>query len=52
MLYWPERDTALRGTLNQSAAPVGFSHLTPVAAIVPAVMCELRQRPTSPVNGA
>jgi CubicO group peptidase (beta-lactamase class C family) len=41
MLYWPERDATICGTLNQSAAPGAFSRLRPVAAIVPAAMREL-----------
>ena len=41
MLYWPERDATICGTLNQSAAPGAFSQLRPVAAIVPAAMREL-----------
>jgi D-alanyl-D-alanine carboxypeptidase len=42
MLYWPERDTVLCGTLNQSAARGAFSRLRPVAALVPAVLQDLR----------
>jgi CubicO group peptidase (beta-lactamase class C family) len=49
MLYWPERDATICGTLNQSAAPGAFSQLRPVAALVPAAMHELRQH--SPENG-
>jgi D-alanyl-D-alanine carboxypeptidase len=49
MLYWPERDATICGTLNQSAAPGAFSQLRPLAAIVPAAMRELRQH--SPENG-
>jgi hypothetical protein len=41
MLYWPERDATICGTLNQSAAPGVFSQLRPVAALVPAAMREL-----------
>jgi D-alanyl-D-alanine carboxypeptidase len=41
MLYWPERDATICGTLNQSAAPGAFSRLRPVAAIVPAAMHDL-----------
>jgi len=56
MLYWPERDATICGTLNQSAAPGAFSQLRPVAAIVPAAMRALNegQRPPlheTPVNG-
>jgi len=42
MLYWPERDALLCGTLNQSAAKGAFSRLRPVAALVPAVLLDLR----------
>ena len=42
MLYWPERDAVLCGTLNQSAAKGAFSRLRPVAALVPAVLQVLR----------
>lgn len=38
MLYWPERDAAICGTLNQSAAKGVFSELRPVSALVPEVM--------------
>ena len=41
MLYWPERDATICGTLNQAAAPGACSRLRPVAAIVPAAMREL-----------
>jgi CubicO group peptidase (beta-lactamase class C family) len=41
MLYWPERDATICGTLNQSAAKGALSKLRPVAAVVPAVMREL-----------
>ena len=44
MLYWPERDATICGTLNQSAAEGAFSELRPVAAIVPAVLRELDAR--------
>jgi hypothetical protein len=42
MLYWPERDAVLCGTLNQSAARGVFSRLRPVAALVPTVLQDLR----------
>jgi D-alanyl-D-alanine carboxypeptidase len=42
MLYWPELDAVICGTLNQSAAKGAFSRLRPVAALVPAVLQELR----------
>jgi CubicO group peptidase (beta-lactamase class C family) len=42
MLYWPECRAVLCGTLNQSAAKGAFSQLRPVAAIVPAVLQDLR----------
>jgi hypothetical protein len=42
MLYWPERDAVICGTLNQSAAHGAFSRLRPVAALVPAVLRDLR----------
>ena len=45
MLYWPERDATICGTLNRSAAPGAFSRLRPVAAIVPAAMRELNAAP-------
>jgi len=45
ILYWPERDATICGTLNQSAAPGAFSRLRPVAAIVPAAMRELITAP-------
>ena len=51
MLYWPERDATICGTLNQSAAPGAFSQLRPLAAIVPAAMRELRQHLKPPENG-
>lgn len=43
MLYWPERDTTICGTLNQSAARGAFSKLRPVAALVAAVIQALDQ---------
>ena len=43
MLYWPERDATICGTLNQSAAKGVFSTLRPLAAIVPAIVCELQK---------
>ena len=43
MLYWPQRDAAICGTLNQSAARGVFSTLRPVSAVVPAVMSELQK---------
>jgi D-alanyl-D-alanine carboxypeptidase len=42
MLYWPEEDALVCGTLNQSAAKGVFSKLRPVAALVPAVLQDLR----------
>ena len=42
MLYWPERDAVLCGTLNQSAAKGAFSGRRPVAALVPDLLCNLR----------
>ena len=42
MLYWPEGDAVICGTLNQSAAAGAFSRLRPVAALVPAVLRDLR----------
>jgi D-alanyl-D-alanine carboxypeptidase len=42
MLYWPERDAVICGTLNQSAAQGTFSRLRPVAALVPAILRDLR----------
>jgi CubicO group peptidase (beta-lactamase class C family) len=42
MLYWPEGDAVICGTLNQSAAQGAFSRLRPVAARVPAVLRDLR----------
>jgi D-alanyl-D-alanine carboxypeptidase len=41
MLYWPERDAVICGTLNQSAAKGTFSRLRPVTALVPAVLRDL-----------
>jgi hypothetical protein len=45
MLYWPERQSTICGTLNQAAAKGVFSGLRPVAAIVPAVLRELQSSP-------
>jgi CubicO group peptidase (beta-lactamase class C family) len=42
MLYWPEGDAVISGTLNQSAAEGALSRLRPVAALVPAVLRALR----------
>jgi CubicO group peptidase (beta-lactamase class C family) len=42
MLYSPELDAVICGTLNQSAATGAFSRLRPVAALVPAVLRDLR----------
>jgi D-alanyl-D-alanine carboxypeptidase len=44
MLYWPECAAVLCGTLNQSAAKGAFSQLRPIAALVPAVLQDLRAR--------
>lgn len=44
MLYWPEREATICGTLNQSAAEGAFSELRPVAAVVAAVVRGLRER--------
>ncbi len=38
MLYWPQGDTTICGTLNQATAQGTFSHLRPVAALVLAVL--------------
>lgn len=51
MLYWPERDATICGTLNQSAAKGVFSTLRPLAAIVPAIMRELHGLPASSKPG-
>jgi CubicO group peptidase (beta-lactamase class C family) len=42
MLYWPAGDAVISGTLNQSAAEGACSRLRPVAALVPAVLRDLR----------
>ena len=42
MLYFPELDAVICGTLNQSAAMGVFSRLRPVAALVPVVLRDLR----------
>ena len=42
MLYWPERDATICGTLNQASAQGTFSQLRPVSTLVPAVLRILR----------
>jgi len=42
MLYWPEADATIVGTLNQQAAKGVGSRLRPLSRIVPLVMRELR----------
>jgi CubicO group peptidase (beta-lactamase class C family) len=42
MLYWPEESATICGTLNQASAQGAFSEHRPVAALVPAVLRELR----------
>ncbi len=44
MLYWPQQDATICGTLNQSQAQGVFSELRPVAALVADVLKELRRR--------
>ncbi len=43
MLYRPEEDATIRGTLNQATARGVFSELRPVAALVPEVLRELHE---------
>ena len=42
MLYWPDGDTTICGTLNQTTARGTFSQLRPVAALVADVIRALR----------
>lgn len=47
MLYWPEGDATVCGTLNQASAQGALSELRPVAALVVDVLREMQQDPLS-----